>query len=119
MPALKPLLGWLGFMQGCTSPAATHVSMVASNPHCGNDPNTNTSVVLHLPAGALKKLTLHGNQLQQIAQEIGQLTNLRELHLQGNLLSELPNELCHLTVSAVHCLPCEVCHMISVTWVRR
>ena len=58
--------------------------------------------MLHLPAGALKKVTMHGNQLQHIAQEIGQLTNLQELHLQGNLLSELPNELCHLTVSPLH-----------------
>jgi len=77
--------------------------------HCSNDLNTNTPVLLYLPAGALKKLTMHGNQLQQIPAEIGQLTNLQELHLQGNLLSELPNELCHLTVSAVHCLLCELC----------
>lgn len=65
--------------------------------------------MLYLPAGALKKLTMHGNQLQQIPPEIGQLTNLQELHLQGNLLSELPNELCHLTVSSLHGLPHELC----------
>ena len=50
--------------------------------------------------GALRKLTLNGNQLREIAPQIGHLTNLQELHLQGNDLTELPSEMCNLTVSS-------------------
>ncbi len=91
------------------APGLLQLMSACQHCYCGDDPSTNTPVMPYLPAGALKKLTMHGNQLQQIAQEIGQLTNLQELHLQGNLLSELPNELCHLTVSSLHGLPRELC----------
>ena len=50
-------------------------------------------------AGSLLKLTINGNQLTAVAPECGQLTNLRELHLQGNQLTELPAQLNQLKVS--------------------
>ena len=55
--------------------------------------------VCSMPAGALLKLTINGNRLTAMAPECGQLTNLRELHLQGNQLTELPTQLYQLTVS--------------------
>lgn len=42
---------------------------------------------------------MNGNQLRALAPECGQLTNLKELHLQGNQLEELPPELYQLAVS--------------------
>lgn len=53
-------------------------------------------------AGSLLKLTINGNQLRALAPECGQLTNLKELHLQGNQLAELPTELYQLSVSSPH-----------------
>ena len=55
--------------------------------------------VCSMHAGSLLKLTMNGNHLTAIAPECGQLTNLRELHLQGNQLTELPTQLYQLTVS--------------------
>lgn len=51
-------------------------------------------------AGSLLKLTINGNQLRALALECGQLTNLKELHLQGNQLAELPTEIYELSVSS-------------------
>ena len=55
--------------------------------------------VCSMPAGSLLKLTMNGNHLTAVAPECGQLTNLRELHLQGNQLTELPSQLYQLMVS--------------------
>ena len=57
-----------------------------------------------MPAGSLLKLTVNGNQLRTIAPECGQLTNLRELHLQGNQLTVLPAEIYQLAVSLWSCV---------------
>ena len=53
-----------------------------------------------LHAGSLLKLTINGNQLRALAPECGQLTNLKELHLQGNQLAELATQLYHLAVGS-------------------
>ena len=50
-------------------------------------------------AGELQKLTINGNLLTNVAPELGQLSKLREFHLQGNELTDLPEELCNLEVS--------------------
>ena len=50
------------------------------------------------PAGALKKLTVHGNQLHEVSPELGQLQQLQELMLQGNQLRSIPPELFQLKV---------------------
>ena len=53
----------------------------------------------HGAAGALKKLTLHGNQLREVSPALGQLQQLQELMLQGNQLRSIPPELFQLKVS--------------------
>ena len=50
------------------------------------------------PAGALKKLTVHGNQLREVSPALGQLQQLQELMLQGNQLRSIPPELFQLKV---------------------
>ena len=45
----------------------------------------------------LQQLSLNNNQLSQIPVEIGQLTNLQELYLHNNQLSQLPVEIGQLT----------------------
>lgn len=59
-------------------------------------------------AGALQKLTMNGNQLSSIAPELGQLSSLKDLQLQGNHLTELPDQICDLKVS-FPCLPAVSC----------
>lgn len=51
-------------------------------------------------AGALQKLTMNGNLISSVAPELGQLSKLRELHLQGNELTALPEELYNLEVKS-------------------
>ena len=53
------------------------------------------------PAGALKKLTLHGNQLREVSPALGRLKQLQELMLQGNQLRSIPPELFQLKVSHI------------------
>lgn len=69
-----------------------------------------------MSAGLLLKLTINGNQLTAVAPECGQLTNLRELHLQGNQLTELPTQLYQLTVSLHMGM---ICHMTDSTFLSR
>ena len=57
------------------------------------------SSLLTAVAGALQKLTINGNRLSSIAPELGQLSNLKDLQLQGNELTQLPEEICDLKVS--------------------
>ena len=57
------------------------------------------SCLLTAVAGALQKLTMNGNQVSSIAPELGQLSNLKDLQLQGNNLTELPDQICDLKVS--------------------
>ena len=45
----------------------------------------------------LQELHLYNNELQSIPSEIGQLTNLQELHLHDNKLQSIPSEISQLT----------------------
>ena len=64
----------------------------------------------HGPAGALKKLTLHGNQLNEVSPALGQLQQLQELMLQGNQLRSIPPELFQMQVSFA-CVLVQVAHL--------
>ena len=44
---------------------------------------------------------MHGNQLRTVAPELGQLSNLQELCLQGNQLTHIPHQLTQLTVMSI------------------
>ena len=62
------------------------------------------------PAGALKKLTLHGNRLREVSPALGQLQQLQELMLQGNQLRSIPPELFQLKVSCT-CVWVQAAHL--------
>jgi Leucine-rich repeat (LRR) protein len=60
---------------------------------------------------------LRDNDLVELPKEIGELSRLRELHIQGNRLSVLPPELGMLAVSCQYLLQ-KICFLLLIYLLR-